>query len=70
MPAGYKKLIKLKYFDCLRTDVVARKLKIGRTLYFSWRENAVVYIAILATQRGLIKPIKEAKREDKKINVP
>lgn len=59
MPTEYKTLVKLKYFDQLRTDTIARRLKVGRTLYFSWRENVVLYIAILATQRGLMQPIKE-----------
>jgi len=59
LPTDYKMLIKFKYFDKYRNEVVADKLHISRSRFYEWRENIVLYIVLLATQRGLIKPIKE-----------
>lgn len=59
MPTEYKRLVKYKYFDGLKSDVVADRLHISRALYFVWREYVILYIAMLATQKGLVKPFEQ-----------
>jgi DNA-directed RNA polymerase specialized sigma subunit len=61
LPWEYQALIKLKYFEGMRNSSVAEALHISRSLYFAWRENAITYLVLMATQRGLLKPIEERK---------
>ena len=55
-------LVKLKYFQHLKAEIIARRLRIGRTSYFSLRENVILTIALVAAQRGLIKTTAEGRR--------
>ncbi len=60
MPTEYKMLVKYRYFDRMRPDMVARKLHISRSLFFKWRENIVLHIVLLATERDLVRPSEKA----------
>lgn len=60
MPPEYRDLVRYKYVDGLKVEEIADRLHISRAWYFVWRENVVLYIIVLATQRGLIKPIDES----------
>lgn len=59
LPREMKMLVKYKYFDGVKNEAVAMKLHISRSLFFEWREDVIIRIVLLATQRGLAKPIKE-----------
>lgn len=59
MPMEYKMLVKYRYFDKHKTDDVADKIHISRALYFVWREYVILYIAMLATQKGLVQPFEQ-----------
>lgn len=48
-------LLKLKYEREMGEVEICRKLNIGRTTYFRWRQEIVIYTAMVATQKGLIK---------------
>lgn len=58
MPEEQRKLVRLKYFE-ERKDNVWDELHISRTLFYHWRERIVWFIILLATQRGLLRPIDE-----------
>lgn len=64
MPAEYMLLIKLKYFEGNSNQVVMDKLHVSQSAYYEWRENIVISILLLATQRGLVKPFAEKFREN------
>lgn len=49
------RLLQKKYFDELGERHICRELHIERTTYYRWREEIVLYTALLATQYGLIK---------------
>lgn len=49
------RLLQKKYFDQLGERHVCEELHIERTTYYRWREEIVVYTAMLAIQEGLIK---------------
>jgi len=49
------RLLQKKYFDQLGERHVCEELHIERTTYYRWREEIVIYIAMLAIQEGLIK---------------
>lgn len=49
------RLLQKKYFDQLGERHICRELHIERTTYYRWREEIVLYTALLATQYGLIK---------------
>ncbi|NPV44819.1 MAG: DUF1492 domain-containing protein [Firmicutes bacterium] len=49
------RLLQKKYFDQLGERYVCEELHIERTTYYRWREEIVVYTAMLAIQEGLIK---------------
>ena len=59
LPREHKALVKYKYYDGLQNETTAIKLHISRSLFYEWREDIVLRIVLLATQRGLVKPIKE-----------
>lgn len=48
-------LIQKKYFDELGEVEICQELHIERTTYYRWREEIVLYAAMLAIQEGLIK---------------
>ena len=54
MPMQYSLLIRHKYFKHKNNDMTAEALFVGRTLYFAWKESALLWLALLATQKGLI----------------
>lgn len=58
MPRELKMLVKLTYFDGFRWWQVAERMHVSRSLYFAWRENAVMHVVLAATQMGLIEPVK------------
>lgn len=49
------RLLQKKYFDELGERHICLELHIERTTYYRWREEIVIYTALLATQYGLIK---------------
>lgn len=59
LPRELKMLVKYKYFDRYRNEAVAMRLHISRSLFYEWREDVVVRIVLMATQRGLVKPFRE-----------
>jgi len=59
LPREHKALVKYKYYDGLQNEIVAIRLHISRSLFYEWREDIILRIVLLATQRGLVKPIKE-----------
>lgn len=63
MPFEYKQLIKFKYFDGGSNNAVMDKLHISQSAFYEWRENIIISILLLATQRGLIKPYNEKFQE-------
>lgn len=63
MPAEYKFLIKFKYFEGDSNNVVMDRLHISQSAFYEWRENIIISILLLATQRGLIKPFNEKFQE-------
>lgn len=49
------RLLQKKYFDELSNLHVMRELHIEKTTFYRWREEIVIYAAMLAIQAGLIK---------------
>lgn len=49
------RLLQKKYLDLLGERHICRELHIERTTYYRWREEIITYVALLATQHGLIK---------------
>jgi phage transcriptional activator, RinA family len=49
------KLLQKKYFDELGERHICQELHIERATYYRWREEIVIYTAMLALQEGLIK---------------
>lgn len=49
------RLLQKKYFDQLGERHICKELHIERTTYYRWREEIVLYTALLAAQYGLIK---------------
>jgi len=49
------RLLQKKYFDQLGERHICRELHIERTTYYRWREEIVIYAALLAVQYGLIR---------------
>jgi hypothetical protein len=56
MPMQYSLLIRHKYFGHKNNDMTAEALYISRALYFAWKESAILCLALIATQRGLVNP--------------
>lgn len=52
---GHGRLLQKRYFDELGEVQICRELHIERTTYYRWREEIVVYTAMIAAQEGLIK---------------
>lgn len=48
-------LLQKRYFDELGEIQICRELHIERTTYYRWREEIVVYTAMIAVQEKLIK---------------
>ena len=61
IPMEYKLLITFKYFEGKTNDLAAEALHISRALYYAWKENAILCICLLATQRGLIDPMENLR---------
>lgn len=57
IPMEYSLLIRYKYFEHKSNDMTAESLHISRALYYAWKENAILCLALLASQRGLINPM-------------
>jgi hypothetical protein len=49
------RLLQKKYFDQLGEKHICRELYIERATYYNWRNEIVLYTALLAVQEGLIK---------------
>lgn len=49
------KLLQKKYFDELGERHICQELHIERATYYNWRNEIVLYAALLAAQEGLIK---------------
>lgn len=49
------RLLQKKYFDELGERHICRELHIERATYYNWRNEIVLYAALLAAQEGLIK---------------
>jgi len=49
------KLLQKKYFDELGEKHICQELFIDRSTYYNWRNEIVLYTALLAAQYGLIK---------------
>ncbi|ABB15076.1 prophage LambdaCh01, phage transcriptional regulator, RinA family [Carboxydothermus hydrogenoformans Z-2901] len=49
------KLLQMRYFDEYAERYICNKLHIERTTYFTWKNEIVLYTAMLAIQYGLIK---------------
>jgi len=49
------RMLQKKYFDELGETHIRQELHIERTTYYRWREEIVIYTAMLAIQEGLIK---------------
>jgi len=52
---GHGRLLQKKYFDELGEVQICMDLHIERSTYYRWREEIVVYTAMIAVQEGLIK---------------
>lgn len=65
LPRELIMLVKYKYFEGMRNERVAMKLHISRSLFYEWREDVVIRIVLLATQRGLIRPFREKEQVGK-----
>ncbi|WP_143187581.1 hypothetical protein [Desulfosporosinus lacus] len=61
IPMEYKLLIKFKYFENKTNDMAAESLHISRALYYAWKENTILCICLLATQKGLIDPMENLR---------
>lgn len=64
LPRELKMLVKYKYFEGMKNEAATMRLHISRSLFYEWREDVVIRIVLLATQRGLIKPIREKKSKN------
>ncbi|MDX9816546.1 MAG: hypothetical protein RBT06_06375 [Smithellaceae bacterium] len=64
LPRELKMLVKYKYFDGMRNEETAMRLHISRSLFYEWREEVIIRIVLLATQRDLVTPIRE-RRENR-----
>lgn len=49
------RLLQKKYFDELGEKHICKELYIERATYYNWRNEIVLYAALLAAQEGLIK---------------
>lgn len=54
MPMQYSLLIRHKYFLHKDNNKTTDELFISRALFYAWKESAILCIALLATQRGLV----------------
>ena len=55
MPMEYSLLIRHKYFKHKNNIATAEALFVSRTMFFAWKDNALMCLAFLATQKGIIK---------------
>lgn len=53
IPMEYALLIKYTYFEHKNYDRSADSLHVSKTLYYAWKENAILMIAFMAAQKGL-----------------
>ena len=49
------KLLEKKYFEQLGEVEICREIPVSRTTYYAWREEIIIYTAMIAIQEGLIK---------------
>jgi DNA-directed RNA polymerase specialized sigma subunit len=61
MPGELQQVIQCYYFKNMNYLQIADRLHVSKTLVYAWKDNAVMYIVLLATQRGLIRPIREGE---------
>ena len=61
MPMEYSLLIRHKYFKHKNNDMTAEALFVSRTMFFAWKDNAIMCLAFMATQRGLIGPMESIR---------
>ena len=54
MPMQYSLLIRHKYFQHKGNGKTTEELFISRALFYAWKESAILCIALLATQRGIV----------------
>lgn len=54
MPTEYSLLLKYTYFENKNYDRSSEALHVSKTLYYAWRENAILMIAFMGAQKGLI----------------
>lgn len=54
MPMEYSLLIRHKYFMHKNNNMTTEALFISRALFYAWKESAILCIALLATQRGIV----------------
>ncbi|MDE4542275.1 DUF1492 domain-containing protein [Thermoanaerobacterium sp. R66] len=50
-----EKLLQLIYFDEEGREYIQKRLHIERATYFHWKDEIILYIALLAAQENLIK---------------
>jgi hypothetical protein len=55
MPMEYSLLLKYTYFENKNYDRSSEALHVSKTLYYAWKENAILMIAFMAAQKGLMK---------------
>jgi hypothetical protein len=69
LPRELKMLVKYKYFDGITSPYdLAMKLHISVSLFYEWREDVILRMVLLATQRGLVQPIKEKSSKKQVVN--
>ena len=61
IPMEYKLLITYRFFEHKSNDLAAEALHVSRALYFAWKENCILCICLLATQKGLIHPMENQR---------
>ena len=57
MPMEYSLLIRHKYFKHKNNIATAEALFVSRTMFFAWKDNALMCLAFLATQKEIITPL-------------
>lgn len=56
MPGEHKQIIQGMFFKGLRGWQVADMLHVSVPVVYAWKDNAVMMVLLMATERGLIKP--------------
>lgn len=61
IPMEYRLLIRFRFFEHKTNDMSAEALHVSRALYYAWKENTILCICLLATQRGLVNPMENMR---------